>query len=367
MGPPVIPVVLAKVTQESVPVSLRVVGTVEASAIVQVRSQVGGELVRVGFTEGQNVAKDALLFEIDARPYQEALKQTEAAVARDRAQLKQAEAALARDVAQARNGEADAERNRELAKAGVIAKAQLDQVVTQAEVYRESAQASRAAIETARATLASELAAVDKAKLDIGYCTIHAPISGRTGNLLVNAGNLVKANDAALVVIHQIAPVYVNFSVPEQYLSTIRRMSAKRAMTVQVSLKDDPGRTAAGRVIVIDNAVDTATGTIRLKAAFANRDGLLWPGAFVTVVLDLETISNATVIPSEALQAGQQGQFVYVVKADMSAEARPVKAGHTFGGKTAIESGLAPGETLITEGQLRLFPGAKVKASAERP
>lgn len=360
-GPPVVPVSVAKAVAEAVPEQVRVVGTVEASETVQVKSQVGGALLKVHFTEGQNVEKDALLFEIDSRPYQEALRQAESAVTRDRAQLRQAEATLARDVAQAKNAEIEAERNLNMVKEGIISKSQYEQARTNAEVYQASSRASQAAIESARAAVESDLSAVSKAKLDLAYCEIRAPLAGRTGNLLVNAGNLIKANDVPLVVIHRISPVFATFSVPEQYLDEIRQLSARQNLTARVSPKDAPDRAADGRVTVIDNTVDSTTGTIRLKAVFENRDALLWPGQFVNVVLTLRTNQNATVLPAEAVQAGQQGQFVYAVKGDGTVEPRVVSAGRIFDGKIIIDKGVAPGETVVTDGQLRLFPGARIK------
>jgi len=361
-GPPVVPVTVAKATQESVPTELRVVGSVEASAIVQVKSQIGGELIKVGFTEGQNVAKGDLLFEIDPRPYQEALRQAEANVARDRAQIAQYEATVARDSAQARFNESDAALQLELRKAGLASKEQADQSRTSAEVAREAARATGAAVESAKASLESDQAAVGAARLNLEYCQIRSPLAGRTGNLLVHAGNLVKANDVALVVIHQIAPAFVNFNVPEQHLSAIRRLNSGRPLAVRVYPRDNPDRAIEGRLLVIDNTVDSTTGTIHLKANFENRDGLLWPGQFVTAVLTLDTIRNATVVPAEAVQAGQQGRMIYVVKPDSSVEPRIVTVGRAFGQKMVIEKGIAPGDTVVTDGQLLLFPGVKIRA-----
>jgi membrane fusion protein, multidrug efflux system len=360
-GPPVVPVSVAKATQESVPTELRVVGTVEASAIVQIKSQISGQLLRVGFTEGQNIAKDALLFEIDPRPYEEALRQAEANVARDRAQIAQLDATLARDAAQAKYNQSDAERYAELAKAGVVSRSQSDQAKTSADVARESARASQAGIESAKAALDSDLSAVGTAKLNLNYCQIRSPLSGRTGNLLVHAGNLVKANDVPLVVIHQVSPIFVNFNVPEQYLAAVRRLSSNRKLAVNVFAQDDPKRASTGTLSVIDNTVDTATGTIHLKATFDNKDSVLWPGQFVTSVLTLDTIQGATVVPAEAVQAGQQGQFIYVVGADNKVAIRLVTTGRAFGKKMVIEKGIAPGDTVVTDGQLRLFPGAQVQ------
>ena len=360
-GPPIVPVSVAKATQESVPTELRVVGTVEASAIVQMKSQIAGQLMRVGFTEGQNVAQGDLLFEIDPRPYDEALRQAEANVARDRAQITQMEATLARDAAQAKYNLSDAERYAELAKAGVVSRSQSDQARTSADVARESARATSASIESAKANLDSDLSAVAAARLNLIYCQIRSPLSGRTGNLLVHAGNLVKANDVPLVVIHQVSPIFVNFNVPEQHLAAVRRLNANRQLAVRVFAQDDPTRGSSGILSVIDNTVDTATGTIHLKATFDNKDGVLWPGQFVTSVLTLDTIQGATVVPAEAVQAGQQGQFVYVVGPDSKVAIRVVTPGRAFGKKMVIDKGIAPGETVVTDGQLRLFPGAQVQ------
>ena len=361
-GPSIVSVTVAKATLESVPTELRVVGSVEASAIVQVKSQIGGELVKVAFTEGQNVAKGDLLFQIDPRPYQEAVRQAEANVARDRAQVAQLEATLARDSAQARFNESDADRFSQLLKEHLASKEQADQSRATADVARESARATQASIESAKAALESDQAAVGTATLNLSYCEIRAPLAGRTGNLLVHAGNLIKANDVPMVVIHQIAPAFVNFNVPEQHLSAIRRLNAAHPLAVRVYPRDNPDRAIEGRLAVIDNTVDATTGTIHLKATFDNAAGLLWPGQFVTAVLTLDTDRNATVVPAEAVQAGQKGQMVYVVKPDNSVDLRMVTTGRTFGPKTVIDQGIAPGETVVTDGQMMLFPGVKVQA-----
>jgi multidrug efflux system membrane fusion protein len=362
-GMPVMPVSVAKATQESVPTEVRAVGTVEASAIVQVKSQIAGELTEVHFTEGQNVRRGDLLFQIDPRPYDEAVRQAQAALERDRAQIAQAEATLARDNATARFAESDAKLQSDLRQGGLTSRSQFDQAQSNADAARASIKATQASIESAKAALNADEAAVAKAKLDLSYCRIAAPISGRTGNLLVHAGNLVKVNDVALVVIHQVEPIFVNFSVPEQHLPAIRRLSAGGGahLSVRVEPRESPGRTATGYLSVIDNIVDSATGTIHLKATFDNRDALLWPGQFVNAVLPLDTIRNATVVPSVAVQQGQQGQYVYGVKADNTVEIRPVRVARAVGDRTIIQQGVAPGDTVVVDGQLTLFPGAKVR------
>src|SRR5262245_53625915 len=335
-APPPTPVSVAPAVEEAVPIQVKAFGTVEPFASVDVKSQVAGLLLSVRFTEGSHLNKGDLLFEIDPRPFQEALRAAEAAVTKDQAQLKLAEANLARDEANQRNVNADAERYAQLAREGIATRMQQDQVRTAADMARESVRADQAAIESMRAALDADRAAVEKAKLDLSYCQIRAPIAGRTGNLLVHAGNLVKVNDVPLVVIHQVSPIFVNFSVPEQHLGAIRRLSAAHKLAVRVFTQDNPDRFAQGELTVIDNTVDANTGTIHLKASFANRDGMLWPGQFVTVVFTLDTIQNATVIPTEAVQAGQQGQFVYVVTAENKAEMRQVATGRAFGKKTIV-------------------------------
>ena len=363
--PPAVPVSVAVATEESVPVELHAIGTVEASAVIQVKSQVAGELTKVHFVEGGYVNQGDLLFEIDPRSYQDALRQAEAAVARDIAQLNQAQANLGRDVAQSKNADADAARYEQLVKEGVVPRSQSDQYRTSAEALRESTHADQAAIESARAALDSDRAAVDRAKLDLTFCQVRSPVSGRAGNLLVHAGNLVKANgDNAVVVVNQVLPIWVSFAVPEQQLASIRRNSASRKLAVDVSQRDNPAQRTRGLLSVIDNVVDTNSGTIRLKATFDNSDRVLWPGQFVNVLLVLDTQNNATLVPSEAVQAGQRGQMIFVVKPDQTVDPRPVTVGAVHGNKVIIEKGIAPGETVVTDGQLLLSPGARVRAVA---
>jgi len=359
-GMPPVPVSVALAAQEAVPVQVRAIGTVEPSTTVQVKSQVAGELMSVHFTEGGDVKKDDLLFEIDPRPYREALAQAEAAVARDRALLAQAQANLGRDQAQAKSAEADANRYEQMAKEGVASTMQASQQRAAGDAARESVRADQAAIESSRASLDSDQSAVARAKLDLSYCEIRSPLSGRTGNLLVHPGNLVKVNDVPLVVINEVAPIYVSFGVPEEQLNAIRQR-AKASLAVQAFTDAAPDKIVRGRLKVVDNTVDTATGTIRLKAVFDNTEHLLWPGQFANVVLTLDTQSNATVVPSEAVQDGQRGQFIFVVKPDQTVESRQVTVTRTIGHKSVIAKGVVPGETVVTDGQLRLYPGAKIQ------
>ena len=358
-GLPPVPVTIGQAAQESVPIQLRTVGNVEPYSTVQVKSQVAGQLMNVKFTEGGNVNRGDLLFEIDPRPFLEVLRQAEAALAKDQAQLRIAEANLARGQAQLKNAKADAARFEQLSKEGISTRQQEEQIRTTAEVAEHSVRGDEAGIESIRAAIEADRSAVEQAKLSLAYCQIHAPISGRAGNLLLHPGNLVKANgDDALVVLNQIKPIFVSFGVPERYLGAITKQHSRRRLTVDATPDKDSAHTT-GTLTVIDNTVEPNTGTIRLKAAFDNKQGLLWPGQFVNVVLTVDT-QTATVIPSEALQVGQTGSFVYVVKADESVEPRPVSVGQTVLGKVIIEKGLTAGETIVTDGQSRLFPGAKI-------
>jgi membrane fusion protein, multidrug efflux system len=362
--PPPVPVTVAVASLESIPQEIHAIGGVEPSATVQIKSQIAGELTAVHFVEGGNVKKGDLLIEIDSRPYQEALHQAEASTAKDRAQLRQAEANLAKDNAQLKNAEVLANRYDSLRKEGVTSREQSEQMQTNLDSLRQSARADQAAIESSRAAVDTDLSAVERAKLELNYCQIRSPISGRAGNLLVHAGNLVKVSDVALVVVNQIEPIFVSFGVPEQYLGDIRKNSGERKLPVQVSLQEDTRKAARGFLAVIDNTVDNTTGTIRLKATFDNQERILWPGQLVNVTLTLDTLKNVTTVPAESVQAGQQGQFVYVVKADKGVDLRMVTVGRTLEKKIVVEKGVAAGETVVTDGQLLLYPGAHVQPVA---
>ena len=223
--------------------------------------------------------------------------------------------------------------------------------------------ATRAGLESAKANLAADLAQVEKAKLDVAYCKVRSPIAGRTGTLLVNSGNVVKANETNLVVVNRTSPIFAIFNVPEAHLGTIRRLQSAGRLPVRASLKDTPTAVAMGSLAVIDNAVDAATGSIRLKATFANQDRMFWPGQFVDVVLGLGMVMNATVVPSEAVQPGQKGPYVYRVRADQSVEVQLVTVGETYKNQTVV-TGLEPGDVVVLDGQLRLAPGMKVRKTA---
>lgn len=332
-GFPVIPVMVGKTVEKTVPVQIQVIGNGEAYSTVQLKSQVDGQVDRVYFTEGQDVKKGDLLFTLDKRPFEASLAQAQANLARDQAQLK--------------NAQGQWQRNAQLFKDGIISKDQYDQFQTNAAAYEATVHADEAAVETA--------------KIQLGYCSIFAPIDGRTGALEIHAGNLVKNNDAALVVINQISPLYVDFSVPEQYLPEIKHYVAAGKLHVQAVPRNDPGPAEDGYVSFVNNTVDTSTGTIVLKGTFTNSTRRLWPGQFLNVVLTLTSHPHTVVAPAQAVQRGQNGQYVFVVKDDQTVELRPVTVGNTVGGETVVSKGLQPGETVVTDGQLLLSPGARVQ------
>jgi len=336
-GADAVPVTVATVVEQPMPIDLRVVGTVEPSATVAVRAQVGGELTAVHFSEGQEVKRDDLLFTIDPRPFN--------------AQLHQAEANLAKDTAQAENAGAQARRYRDLIGRGIATREQLDQISTTAAALQATVKADTAAVETAR--------------LQLQYATIRAPISGRTGALMVQPGNVVRTSDTTpLVVINQLSPVYVTFSVPESSLSDVRRYQAAGSLRVEAQVPDDETAAERGVISFVDNTVDRSTGTIKVKGTFQNADRRLWPGLFVNVVLTLKTEPHAIVVPARAVQEAQDGKYVYIVKADRTVESRPVTVARTVGDCAVIATGLATGETVVTDGHLRLVAGARVTMDA---
>ncbi len=391
-----VPVAVAPVEQKSMPLQVQAIGTVEAYSTVSVKAQVGGELTRIHFTEGQDVRKGDLLFTIDPRPFQAALAQAEANLAKDRVQVQQARAtlerdvarvsqaraAIARDEAQAKNADVQVRRYADLLKRELIAQEQYDQLRTTAESLaatvqadeadlksaEETVRADQAAIKSAEETVRADEAAAENARLQLAYATIRSPIDGRTGSLMLHEGNVVRAtgtNDSTLLVINRVQPIYVSFTVPQQRLPAIKRYMAEGKLDVQV-LPAGERQTARGVVSFVDNTVDATTGTIRLKATFGNEDMRLWPGQFVNVDLTLTTEPNALVVPSQALQTGQQGQqYVFVVKADSTVENRRVIVERTQGGETIIAKGLSPGEKVVTDGQPRLVPGTKVEIRGE--
>ena len=314
------------------PVELHAIGSVEAYSTVSVKTQVTGELTGVHFQEGRDVRKGDLLFTLDKRPFE--------------AELNKQVANLEHDIAQAKLAHLDAERYVALFKGGVISQQQYDQAQAHADELDAAVRADKAAVENA--------------KVQLIYCSIYSPIDGQTGTLMIHQGNMIKANDTPFLVnINQVEPIRVAFTVPEQFLAHIRRFSAGGKLPVQAAIQGD-NRPVLGTLSFIDNSVDPATGTIKLKGEFANNDRRLWPGQFVNVTLVLHTQPNAVVVPTQAVQNGQQGQFVFVITPDMTVEPRPVTVNRTTSGQAIVDNGLAAGERVVTDGQLRLVPGSKV-------
>ena len=328
------PVLVATAVQKAMPLQLRAVGNVEAYSIVSVKSQVTGVLNKAHFKEGEDVKKGQLLFTIDPRPFEAALKQ--------------AEANLARDTAQVKNLREQVRRYAELVEKQYVSREQYDQIKTNADA--------------AEAVVDADRAAVENAKVQLSYCYIYSPVNGRVGGLLVNEGNLVRVNDATpLVIINQINPINVTFAVPEQHLADLKRHMATGRLRADATFQSDEGRPEQGFLAFVDNAVDRATGTIKLKAEFVNGERRLWPGQFVNVSLTLATQGDAVVIPSEAIQVGPEGQQVFVVKEDKRVEMRVVTVGRTLEGQSIIAKGLSAGETVVREGQFLLGPGSRVE------
>jgi len=333
-GPPAVPVTVAVVQQQTVPVLLHAIGNVEAYATVAVKARVDGQILEVNFREGQPVRKGEVLFRIDPRPFEAALRQAEANALRDRG---------ARD-----HMHAQEKRYQELLDKNFISKDAYAQIRTNAATAEATAQASQAALENAR--------------LNLEYCTIRSPLDGYVGRVLLQAGNLVRSADPnPLVVINQVRPIYVNFGIPEQHLPEVRKYMAAGPLAAEVTPPDPQQPGPQGRLIFIDNAVDPSTGTIRLRAQFENADVALWPGQFVNVSLRLYEQADALVVPASAVQTGPDGQYVYVVGEDLTADVRRVTVTRTDGERAIIAKGVAKGERVVTRGQLRLGPKTPVQ------
>lgn len=335
--PPAVPVTAAAAEYRAMPLFLSAVGLVETIESVTVKAQVGGVITEVGFREGQEVRAGQMLIRIDPRPFQ--------------ASLDAARAQLAKDKAQAANAEVQARRYADLVKKDYVTREQYDAVRTQAEMLQSSVKVSEAAVE--------------QAMLNLGYTTVGAPISGRTGSLLVKRGNVVRANDSVIVVINQLRPIRVSFSIPGTQLPLVQKYSTEKTLAVRVrpSRQSDDG-TLEGMLTFYENAVDTTTGTVTLKAEFANEQGRLWPGQFVDTELILTVEKLALTVPMAAVVNGQDGTFVYVIDAKKKVEKRDVRVNRVIEGTAVIDSGLRVGETVVTDGQMRLVPGAEVRVKS---
>ncbi|HEV3057024.1 MAG TPA: efflux RND transporter periplasmic adaptor subunit [Vicinamibacterales bacterium] len=358
------PVVTAKAGERDVPVDIAAIGNVEAYATISIRSQVTGLLQEISFHEGDFVKVGQLLFSLDRRPFEAALAQAQANLTKDKALLAQAEAQLNRDAANAEYQQLTSERQSQLVQRGIISKDAGEQARSQADATAAVVKADRANVESAKAELVAQEAAVDTARVNLSYTVITSPIDGRTGNLSVKVGSLITANQLELITVARVEPIYVTFAVPAVNLPTIKQHMGDAKLPVTVVPQDADAKPATGTLAFIDNAVDMTTDTIKLKAAFPNTDRRLWPGQFARVTLRLTVIPHAIVVPSQAVQTGQDGQYVFVVKADSTVEQRPVVTSQRVDQDMVVEKGLQPGETVVTEGQLRLESGARVSTDS---
>jgi membrane fusion protein, multidrug efflux system len=386
-----VPVTIAKATTQDVPISIKSIGNVLSYSVVNVIPQVGGQLKKVYFTQGQLVRKGDLLFEIDPIQYDAAYKQALGNVTRDKAQIQQAQATLekdiamvgqlkatlARDTAQNKYATVELGRYNLLQQEGAVSREQSDQTVTNAATSEattqgdqkaiENAQATvkgdRAAIETARGTLEADEAAAQNAKIQLSWCQIRSPIDGRTSSLNVYEGNVVTANaNNPLITIDQVQPIYVNFTVPEQYLDEVRKNLQRKTLKVDALVEGKKRNAVNGEVSFLQNTVDTTTGTVILRAAFANTESKLYPGQFVDVVVTMPPDGQTVVVPAKALQTTQQGTAVYILNpADNTVTFSPVEVARSFGDLTALSKGVKNGDTVITDGQLQLTPGSHVQ------
>ena len=330
---PPIPVVVGTVIRKAMPVEVVAVGNVEAYSTVSIKAQVPGQLMDVHFKEGDFVRKGQLLLTLDPRPYEAALAQ--------------AKAALARDKATAANNRLQAQRYSKLLQEGIVP-------ASQVESFTSAADASEAIV-------SADEAAIKTAELNLEYSTIYSPIDGRTGALMLKPGNLVKVADVPIVVINQVNPIFVNFAVPQQFWPDIKKYMGQGTLRVKATVPKDIGPAEGGNVAFVDNAVDPTTGTIHLRATFTNSQNRLWPGLYVNIVLTLSEQAGATVVPAQAVLEGEKGSFVYLVRPDKRVEPRMIVPVRTIDGETVIEKGLQPGETIVTDGQTRLEPNARVE------
>lgn len=336
-----VPVTVAQAVQKAMPITIQGIGTVIAASTVSVHAQITGEMTSVSFKEGEDVEQGQVLVTLDKRPLEAAVLQ--------------AQATLDKDAAQATNARSQAARYQDLLKRGIATREQVDTMLAQAAAMDATVEADRANL--------------DSAKVQLTYATIAAPMSGRTGLLQVHPGNLVRANDMQpIVTINKITPVYVSFSVPEAQLPVLKRfMAAQGTLPATAIAPTETGAPSAGRVNFIDNAVDPTTGTIKVKGTFPNENRRLWPGQFVNVTVTLSADRNAIVVPSPAVQTGQQGTFVFIVKPDQTVDFRTVTVARVSGDETVVESGVSAGDTVVTDGHLRLVPGSKISIKSPAP
>ncbi len=360
-----VPVEVAKVVRKNVPIDVTAVGNVEPLSTVSVRPQVSGQIEEIFIEDGQYVAKGQKLFSINPKPFEAQVAQVEANLARDRAQLGQAQANLARDVASEKYAREAAERYVALFGQGVVSRDDRDRFASNADALTQLVAADKATIQSAQAQIQADTASLGSANLMLSFTIVYSSLDGRAGNVAIKAGNIITANQTEVLSIAQVQPIYVTFSVPENRLGEIQRFMAGTRLPVEAAGQDDLINPERGVLTFIDNNVDSTTGTIKLKGTFENANRKLWPGEYANVTLKLSVQSNALVIPNQAMQTGQDGTYVYVVDAERKADVRPITVGTRGESDLVVSKGLAEGEMVVTQGQLRLAPGMRVSVPGE--
>jgi multidrug efflux system membrane fusion protein len=376
---PPAPVSVASAVAQDVPTYLDAIGKTAAREVVSIQPQVSGRIMKIHFTDGADVKKGEMLFTVDTRPFQASLQQAQANLARESALKKQAEANLARDLAQAKWGELQAKRYRELTQQGVVSREQYEQIRTNADSLNATVDADRAAIRSADEAIRVDAAAIESAKVQLSYCYIRSPIAGRAGQRLVDIGNVVNpggagngisngnssngaaGNNSSLLVIQRLDPIYADFTISQNNLTAVQQQMREGTLKAEVRLPDDSDGPAIGQLTFLDNVVQNATGTVNLRATIPNTGHRFWPGRFVNIRLVLSTIREAVLVPVSAPQVSAKGSFVYIVRQDSTAEQRPVSLGQRQGDLIVVEKGVRPGEQIVTNGQLGVTPGGKVR------
>lgn len=370
---PPAPVTVAPAVAQDVANYLDALGKIVARETVSIQPQVSGRIMKIHFTDGANVKKGQLLFTIDPRPFDANLKQAQANLARDTALKKQAEANLAREIAREKWGRAQVDRYSGLVEQGVVANEQYEQLRAEYDSLRANSEAARAMVRSADETIQVDNAAIDTAKVQLSYCYIHSPIDGRTGQRLVDIGNVVNPGGSnnnsesnSLLVIDRLDPIYADFTISQNNLSAVQQEMRQGSLTAEVRLPDTVNEPVTGQLTFVDNAVQNETGQVTLRATLPNPDHRFWPGRFVNVRLVLSTMQGAVLVPVTAPQMSANGSYVYVVKPDSTAEQRPVSLGQRQGDLIVVEKGVAAGEQIVTNGQLGVTPGGKVQIDQPR-
>ena len=377
---PPAPVTVAEASMQDVPVYLDAIGKTVARETVAIQPQVSGRIIKINFADGANVRKGDLLFTIDPRPFEAAVNEAQANVSKDVAIKKQAEANLNRDLATAKWNALQVKRYQQLVSAGVVPREQLEQLAATADSSNATVEADRAAVHSADQTIKADNAAVEKAKVDLSYCYIHSPIDGRAGQRLVDVGNVVNPGTAggnnassnpnatgpptnALLIVERLDPIYADFTISQNDLSKVQEQMRAGTLKTEVRLPDTD-QMVAGELTFLDNSVQNQTGQVSLRATVPNSDRRFWPGRFVNIRLVLNTIRGAVLVPATAPQMSAKGNYVYVVKQDMTVDQRPVTLGQRQGDQIVIENGVQPGEKVVTNGQVGVTPGGKVRIEA---